>query len=122
MLLFHQAAVKQFLKTDLQSTNANIDAFSFTRKDGKNGILIVNKDDKNDVSLTINNKDVINSTTIYQLNGPSLSSTSGTNINGAFVDDNGVFKSDGYVTNLSAPSSFIKIKTKAATALLVVFN
>jgi len=122
MLLFHQASVKQFLKTDLQSTNANIDVFSFIRKDNKKGIMIVNKDDKNDVSLTINNKNVINSTTIYQLNGPSLSSTSGTNINGSFVDDNGVFKSDGYVTNLSAPSSFIKIKTKAATALLVVFN
>ncbi|NOW97033.1 hypothetical protein [Mucilaginibacter sp. SG564] len=124
MLLFHQAAVRQFLKTELQSTNANIDIFSFTRKDGKKGLLLINKDDKNDVSVTINNKDVINTTTIYQLNGPSLSSTSpsGTNINGAFVDDNGVFKTDGYVSNLSAPSRFINIKVRATTALLIVLN
>lgn len=122
MLLFHQAAVKQFLKTDLQNTNANIDIFSFTRKDGKKGVVLVNKDDKNDVSVTINNKDVINSTTIYQLSGPSLSSTSGTNINGKFVDDNGVFKTDGYISNLSTPSRFISIKIRAATALLIVLN
>lgn len=129
MLLFQQAQVKQFLKTDFPNTTANtanaanIDAFSFIRKDGKNAMVVINKDDTKDIMFYATSKSAIKTTTTYQLYAPSLSSTSGTNINGASVGDDGTFKANGVVTNnVFGPSKVVSFKVRAASASLIIFN
>ncbi|SDP59251.1 hypothetical protein SAMN05428975_1967 [Mucilaginibacter sp. OK268] len=124
MLLFKQAAVKQFLKTDFPNTPASMDVYSFIRKDGKTAMVVINKDDKKDIDLFVNSKTAISATTTYQLYAPSLSSTSGTNINGASVGDDGTFKVNGVVTNnkLGTSSKWVNLKILAASASLIIFN
>ncbi|MGN8072414.1 hypothetical protein [Mucilaginibacter sp. 22184] len=123
MLLFQQAQIKQFLKTDFSNAE-NMDAYSFIRKDGKNAMVVINKDETKDIDLFVNSKSAIKTTTTYLLNAPSLSSKSGININGASVDDDGTFKVTGVVTNNSfgATSKVVNMKIKAASAALIIFN
>jgi len=124
MLLFHQANISQFTNNNLtNSSNINMDAYSFITKDKKKGVLIINKDLATDLSITINNNNTpVQTATVYQLIGPYLASLTGTNINGSTVNDDGVFSVNGQQFDLSQKYTSVVAKVKPTSAMLIVLD
>jgi hypothetical protein len=122
LLLFHQANINQFTNNELiNTTNLNMDAYSFTTKDNKNGILVINKD-ASDLSITIKTSNFIQTVTTYELNGPSLASLTGTNINGATVNADGTFNVNGQQYSISKQYQSILAKVKHTSAMLFILD
>jgi hypothetical protein len=123
MLLFHQANIGQFTNNQLSNPSAvNMDAYSFTTRDNKKGILIINKDPSNDLSMTISTDHFIQTATVYQLIGPGLSRLTGTNINGSMVNDDGTFSVNGQEFILSKKYASVLAKVKPASAMLIILD
>jgi len=123
MLLFHQANIGQFTNNQLSNPSAiNMDAYSFTTRDNKKGILIINKDPSNDLSMTISTQNLIQTATVYQLIGPGLSSLTGTNINGSVVNDDGTFSVNGQKFTLSNKYASVQAKVKPTSTMLIILD
>jgi hypothetical protein len=123
MLVFHQANIRQFTSNTLtNSSNLNIDTYSFITKDNKNGILVINKDLQTDLSIKISTNELHQTATVYELNGPSLSSLTGTNINGAMVNDDGTFSVSGVNFNLAKQYAAVLAKVKPTSAMLIILD
>jgi hypothetical protein len=122
MLLFHQANIRQFTNNEVGYNSLNMDTYSFITKDNKKGIMIINKEASNDISMTINTGALIQTATVYELNGPSLDSLTGTNINGAVVNDDGTFSGGGISFDLAKKYSTVIAKVKPISAMLIVLD
>lgn len=123
MLLFHQANIRQFTNNTLTNkTNLNIDTYSFLTKDHKKGVMIINKDTTMDLSITVKTGNMMNKATVYELRGRSLTSLTGTNINGAMVSDNGSYSPNGQAFDLAGKYAAVVARVKAASATLIILD
>jgi hypothetical protein len=121
MLLFREAAVKQFLNASLNTNNPKLDAFYFRRTDGKNAILIINKDENNNTDITIKNGGSFDLATVHELYAPSLTSTTSISLDGASVDNDGNWSSTSTAT-IHGSNNSLRLSVKAASAALIIIN
>ena len=123
MLLFHQANIRQFTNSSLSNKSGlNIDTYSFVTKDNKKGILVINKDLATDLSIAVNTSSLHHTATVYQLNGPALTSLTGTSINGTMVNDDGTFSVNGLSFDLAGKYAAVLAKVKPTSAMLIILD
>jgi hypothetical protein len=84
-------------------------------------MTIINKEQKNDISLTVNAGKTVTSITIMRLIAPAISSTKGITFGGATVQSDGSFSPSDQQESQIGKSSFV-IKVPAASAVVVVIK
>ena len=123
MLLFHLGQPKQFLKNNLQTQSDKYNSYYFDRTDGKKGIILINKDDGNNISVSINGAGSVKNVTQYNLQGNNLASLTSTNINSATVGKNGIIDTKPVSVKLVNNSlSDTRIKVYSGSACLLILE
>jgi hypothetical protein len=91
LLLFALAGPGTLLETQLAAGTVNATAYSVRSATGGLNLVVVNKDTLQNLVLTIETNQSIQTATLQTMTGPSLAATSGVAIQGATVDIDGSF-------------------------------
>lgn len=126
LLMFTLADMKQPLTQTLNTNGLNLTAYSFKNAAGKTCAVIINKDEVNTASLTINHALTIVSAKLHELTtstaGP-LSASTGITLDGAAVNaTNGTWSSAATTTVAGNGSSQITLTIRPARAVLIELN
>ncbi|HET6216269.1 MAG TPA: hypothetical protein VFE27_04560, partial [Acidobacteriaceae bacterium] len=98
LLLFTVAGLGTLLETQLSAGNVDVTAYALRTASGGLNVMLVNKDTLQNLTLTIQTDQRIETATAQTMTGPSLSATSGVTIQGATVNKDGSFAPASPVT------------------------
>jgi hypothetical protein len=91
LLLFAMAGTGTLLQTQLSVGTADVTAYAVKTQTGGLNLIFVNKDSVQDLNITIEANQTIQTASAQTMTGPSLSATSGVTIQGAPVNNDGTF-------------------------------
>lgn len=118
LLLFTVAGSGTLLETHLSAGNVDVTAYALRTASGGLNLMLVNKDTLQNLTLTIQTNQRIETATAQTMTGPSLSATSGVTIQGATVSKDGSFAPASPVT-LTASASQTTCYIPALSATLI---
>jgi hypothetical protein len=118
LLLFTVAGPGTLLETQLSAGNVDVTAYALRTASGGLNLMLVNKDALQNLTLTIQTNQRIETATAQTMTGPSLSATSGVTIQGATVNKDGSFAPTSPVT-LTASASQTTCYIPALSATLI---
>jgi hypothetical protein len=118
LLLFTLAGPGTLLETQLSAGNVDVTAYALRTANGGLNLMLVNKDIVQNLTLTIQTNQRIETATAQTMTGPSLSATSGVTIQGATVSKDGSFAPASPVT-LTASASQTTCYIPALSATLI---
>ena len=85
------AGTGTLLETILSAGSVDVTAYAVSTPSGGLNIIVVNKDTSQNLTLTIQANQVIQTASIQLMTGPSLAAISGVTIQGATVNPDGTF-------------------------------
>jgi hypothetical protein len=91
LLLFTLAGTGTLLETQLSAGNVDATAYALRTPSGGLNIIVVNKDSLQNLTLTIQAGQAIQTASIQIMTGPSLAAVSGVTIQGATMNNDGSF-------------------------------
>ena len=91
MLLFALAGTGTLLETQLSAGTVDATAYAVRTPSGGLNIIVVNKDSLQNLTLTIQANQAIQTASIQIMTGPSLAAISGVTIQGATMNNDGSF-------------------------------
>jgi hypothetical protein len=91
LLLFAMAGTGTLLQTLLSTGTANVTAYAVRTRTGGLNLIFVNKDSVQDLKITIEANQTIQTASAQTMTGPSLTAISGVTIQGAPVNNDGSF-------------------------------
>jgi hypothetical protein len=91
MLLFTLAGPGTLLATQLSAGSVDVTAYAVRTASGGLNLIVVNKDELQNLTLTIQTSQSIQTATLQSMTGSSLAATSGVTIQGATVNQDGSF-------------------------------
>jgi hypothetical protein len=91
MLLFTMAGEGTVLETAVSAGQLNVSAYALQRADGLLAIVVVNKEPKHSLKLSIDCGRSVKSALLLGMSGPSLDATSGVRLQDAEVHNDGSF-------------------------------
>jgi hypothetical protein len=91
LLFFTLAGAGALLETQLSAGTVDATAYAVTNANGGVNVMVVNKDVLQNLTLTIETNQSIQTATQQTMTGPSLDATSGVTIQGAAVNQDGSF-------------------------------
>jgi hypothetical protein len=91
ILLFTMVGAGSLLGTSVSAAGINVTAYAVKSISGGLNIVVVNKDERQNLSLTIDCGQMANSAQLLLMTGPALEATSGVEIQGATVGQDGSF-------------------------------
>jgi hypothetical protein len=106
------------LKTQLSAGNVDVTAYALRTANSGLNLMLVNKDAVQNLTLTIETNQRIETATAQTMTGPSLSATSGVTIQDATVSKDGSFTPASPVT-LTASASQTTCYIPALSATLI---
>ncbi|MDO3624645.1 glycosyl hydrolase family protein [Mucilaginibacter sp. BT774] len=121
MLAFkYGAAGGVIIPVNIKNSISNYNAYACSTTDGYT-MTIINKEQKKDISLTVNAGRTVNSINVMQLKAPAVNSTTGITFAGAAVQSDGSFSPVSQGDVQIGKSNFV-IKVPAASAVVVVIK
>jgi hypothetical protein len=117
LLLFSLAGQGELLETTLSAGSVDATAYAVRNAGGLN-VVVVNKDTQQNLVLTIETGQMIETAAMLTMNGSSLAATSGVTIQGAIVNNDGSFKPAG-ATTLTPSGTQVTCAVPALTAALI---
>ena len=91
LLLFTLAGQGTLLQTSVVAAGLNVTAYSVRSSEGGLSVVVVNKDATQNLALSVDTGQSVNTAALLVLTGPALSATSGVSIQGASVAQTGAF-------------------------------
>jgi FlaG/FlaF family flagellin (archaellin) len=91
LLFFALVGPGTLLETQLSVGTVDVTAYAVRSERGGLNLMLVNKDTVQDLTITIETNQPIQTATMQTMTGPSLSATSGVTIQGAMVNNDGSF-------------------------------
>jgi hypothetical protein len=91
LLFFTLAGPGTLLETQLSAGTVDATAYAVRTPGGGLSVILVNKDTTQNLALTIQTNQMIQTATLITMTGPSLAATSGVTIQGATVNKDGSF-------------------------------
>ena len=91
LLLFALAGTGTLLETQLSAGSVDVTAYAVKTPSGGLNIVLVNKDTLQNLTLTIQANQAIDTASMQIMTGPSLASLSGVTIQGATMNKDGTF-------------------------------
>ncbi len=91
LLLFALAGTGTLLETQLSAGGVDVTAYAVRTPSGGLNIVLVNKDTRQNLILTIQANQPVNTASIQTMTGPSLAAVSGVTIQGATINQDGSF-------------------------------
>jgi hypothetical protein len=119
LLLFTLAAQGPLLSTTISAGSLNVSAYTIQNSASQLSMIVVNKDDTQNLQFTATCPGGVQSATLQLLTGPSLSATSGAMIQGSPVNPDGSFSPQS-AYGLTVSGDSITGYVPAASAALVV--
>jgi hypothetical protein len=121
MLAFkYGASGGRIIPVDIADKSSNYNAYACSANGGYT-MTIINKEQKKDISLTVNAGKTVGSIDIMRLTAPTVSSTTGITFAGAAVQSDGSFSPSNQEQSQINKSSFV-VKVPAASAVVVVIR
>jgi hypothetical protein len=118
VLLFTLAGQGTLLGTTLSAGGLNATAYAVQGTNGELNLVVVNKDSTQNLNLSIDCGRSVNSATLLAMTGPSLTATSGVQIQGASVGIDGSFAPQAAYT-LSSSGSQVSCYVAPLSAVLI---
>jgi hypothetical protein len=91
LLFFALAGTGDLLETQISSGGIDATAYAVRAANGNLNVMIVNKDETQNLAITIETNRVARKASLQRMSGPALTATSGVTIQGAMVNINGSF-------------------------------
>jgi hypothetical protein len=91
LLLFALAGTGSLLETQVSAGNVDVTAYAVRTPSGGLNIILVNKDKLQNLTLTIQANQRIETASMQTMTGPSLAAVSGVTIQGATMNKDGTF-------------------------------
>jgi hypothetical protein len=91
LLFFTLAGTGDLLETQISSGGIDATAYAVKAANGDLNVMIVNKDETQNMAITIETNQAAGKATLQRMNGPALTATSGVTIQSAVVNTNGSF-------------------------------
>jgi hypothetical protein len=120
LLLFSLAGLGTLLETQLSAGTAKVTAYALRTAGGGLNLILVNKDSQQNLTLTIQANQRIQTATAQTMTAPSLAAISGVTIQGAMVGRDGGFAPARPVTlSVSASETTCYIPALSATLVCI---
>ncbi|MEO8819700.1 MAG: hypothetical protein ABI374_02555 [Ginsengibacter sp.] len=121
MLFFKDGSSGNILPVSLNNSGLNVSAYACKGRDGNIYVSIVNKEANTPVAVNIQSGVAAHTVTLETLTGPSLEATSGLNISGKTINN------DGSITTSTLPvysvqSSIFSVNVPSSSAMLVIIH
>ncbi|MEO8853699.1 MAG: hypothetical protein ABI359_07970 [Ginsengibacter sp.] len=121
MLFFKDGSNGNVLPVSLNTSGLNVSAYACKGSDGNIYVSIVNKETNTPVAVSIQSGVAAHTVTLETLTGPSLEATSGLNISGKAINN------DGSITTSILPvynvqSSNFSVNVSSSSAMLVIIH
>jgi hypothetical protein len=120
VLLFTLAGPGSLLQTTVAAAALNVTAYAVRSGAGGVSIVVVNKDSTQNLQLSVDTSQAVNTAAVLLLRGPALDATSGVSIQGAAVAQNGDFTPGAAYTSAIAGSAVTCYVPAASAALIRV--
>jgi hypothetical protein len=121
VLLFTLAGPGPLLSTTIDAGGLNASAYTIQNSPNRLSMIVVNKDETQNLQLTATCGSAVQSATLQVMSGPSLSSTTGVTIQGSPVNPDGSF-SPGSPYGLTVSRDTLAGYVPAASAALIVIT
>ena len=120
LLLFTLAGAGTLLETQLSAGKVDVTAYAVRTASGGLNLMLVNKDTLQNLTLTIQTNQRIETASPQTMTGPSLAAISGVTIQGATIDTDGSFAPASPVTlTVSASQTTCYIPALSATLISI---
>ncbi|HEY5369375.1 MAG TPA: hypothetical protein VIJ75_10310 [Hanamia sp.] len=121
MLFFKDGSNGNLLPVSLNTSGLNVSAYACKGQDGNIYVSIVNKENQTPVTVSIQSGVTAHTVTLETLTAPSLDATSGINISGKIINN------DGSIITSSLPvyavqSSTFSVNVPSSSATLVIIH
>lgn len=118
MKFFTLAGQGALLATTVSASGLNVTAYAVKSTTGALNLVIVNKDSTQNLSLTIDCGQTVNSASLLEMAGPALDATTGVTIQGAAIAQDGTFTPQAAYT-LTTTGSTITCYVSTLSAVLI---
>jgi alpha-L-arabinofuranosidase len=120
ILMFTLAGQGILLDTSVSAPGLNVTAYAVHLANGRINIVIVNSDQKHNLTLSINCGQTVHSAELVVMTGPTLQATSGVEIQGATVAQDGSFApSAPYTASISGSTVSCYLGALSAAVLTI---
>jgi alpha-L-arabinofuranosidase len=119
-LLVALAGQGNLLSTNISAGMLNVSAYTLQNAPTQLSVILVNKDQSQNLQFTANCPGAVSSTSMQVLTGPSLSSTTGVTIQGSSVNPDGSFSpKSAYALTVSENAFSGYVPTESAVLIVV---